>query len=159
MLCFLWRHVFFLFIFVGTQLYKPHYKPSLPDRVETYLHPFSLSKFKLLATRVNYVTASASEYWLILFVSVYNDHDIWWFSETEKILSQALQHFNNLHLNRLRKQYNITAVWTELFNKTQPNLGTMQPLSLTITIIIITSNYLCILLQFQRSVTKPLVPI
>lgn len=76
--------------------------------------------------------ASASEYWLILFVSVYNDHEIQWFSETQTILSQALHHFNNLHLNRLRKQYNIIAVWTELFNKTPPTLGTMQPLSLTI---------------------------
>jgi len=76
--------------------------------------------------------ASASEYWFISFVSVNNDHEIRWFSEIETILSQALQYFNNLHLNRLRKQYNIIAVWTELFNKTQPTLGTRQPLSLTI---------------------------
>jgi hypothetical protein len=52
----LWRQVFFHFIFVGTKLYKPHYKPSLPDRAETCLHPFSPSKFKLLETWVNYMT-------------------------------------------------------------------------------------------------------
>lgn len=76
--------------------------------------------------------ASASEYWLLLLVSVHNDHESCWFSETETVFSQALQQFNNLHLKRLRKQYNIIAVWTELFDKTQPILGPMQPLSLTI---------------------------
>jgi len=78
--------------------------------------------------------ASASEYWFISFVSVYNEHEIRWFSEIETILSQALQYFNNLHLNRLRKQCNKIAVWTEMFNKTQPTLGTTQPLSLTILV-------------------------
>jgi len=68
----------------------------------------------------------------ISFVSVCNEHEIQRFSETETILSQALQHFNNLHLNRLRKQYNIIAVLTELCNETQPTLGTTQPLSLAI---------------------------
>lgn len=76
---------------------------------------------------------SASEYWLILFVSVHNDHEIQWFSETETILPQALWQFNNLHLNRVKKQYIIIAVCIELFNKTQPTLGIMHPLSLTIS--------------------------